>query len=98
MLLQLTSRVQAGGQANESNHQYGHRACHLICNHLSNPRLVGSLMVHKTLEMHLSDYKKAIIEQIKQYESHIFDRSDESFNAGIDRAIEAVEETEYVTK
>lgn len=97
MLLQLTSRVRAGGQANESNYQYGHCACYFICNHLSNPQLVGSLM-NKTLQMHLADYKKAIIEQIKQYESHIFDRSDESFNAGIDRAIEAVEETEYVTK
>lgn len=53
---------------------------------------------NKTLKMHLEDYKKAIIQQILEYETHIFERSDEAFNAGINRAIEAVEETEYVNK
>ena len=98
MLLQLTSRVQAGGQANESNHQYGHRTCHLICNHLSNPRLVGSLMVHKTLEMHLSDYKAQIIEAIREQEISPDIRADELINIGLERAVEAVQEVKYVAE
>lgn len=50
---------------------------------------------NKTLKMHLEDYKAAIINQIREYETHIFERNDEAFNAGIERAIEAVEETNY---
>lgn len=53
---------------------------------------------NKTLKMHLEDYKNAIINQILEYETHIFERSDESFNAGIYRAIDAIKETKYVTK
>lgn len=55
-------------------------------------------MRNKTLEMHLEDQKKAIIEQILEYETHIFEPRDESYNAGIFAAIEAVKETEYATK
>ena len=54
--------------------------------------------MEKTLAMHLADQKKAIINQILEYETHIFEKSDAVFNAGIHRAIEAVEETEYVIK
>ena len=57
----------------------------------------GSLMSEKTFEMHIADLKKAIINQILEYETHVFEPRDEAFNAGIHRAIEAVNETTYPT-
>ena len=55
-------------------------------------------MVEKTLQMHIEDLKKAIIESILFYEIHIDEPRDESYNAGLFRAIEAVKETDYVTR
>lgn len=52
----------------------------------------------KSLEMHLADQKKAIIAQILEYEVNPSEPRDEAYNAGIHRAIEAVEETNYVIK
>lgn len=48
--------------------------------------------------MHLEDYKRAIIKQILDYEVNPSEPGDESWNLGIHRAVEAVEETEYVNK
>lgn len=55
----------------------------------------GSLMAkNKTLKIELEDLRAAIINQILEYETHIFEPRDESFNAGIHQAIEAVKEAQ----
>lgn len=54
-------------------------------------------MCEKTFEMHIADLKKAIINQILEYEVNASEPSEEAFNAGIHRAIEAVNETTYPT-
>ena len=54
-------------------------------------------MTEKTFEMHIADLKKAIINQILEYEVHANEPPDEAFNAGIHQAIEAVKETDYAT-
>ena len=59
--------------------------------------LDGSLM-EKTLDIILKEFKEAIINQIQEYEIHVDEPRDASFNLGLDQAIEAVKETEYVTR
>ena len=58
-------------------------------------RLDGSLMTEKTFEMHIADLKKRIINQILEYEVNASEPSEEAFNAGLHRAIDAVKETVY---
>ena len=53
-------------------------------------------MVEKTLEIILKEFKEKIINQIREYEIHVDEPRDASYNLGLDQAIEAVKETEYV--
>lgn len=97
MLRQRISRVQVGGRANEKSYSIAWCFIDFIHNRFNLERLVGSLM-EKTLAMHIEELKKRIINQIREYEFHVNEPSDAAYNAGLERAIEAVKETEYVTE